>query len=178
MSKKYVVFDFETTGLCPVKAQVVEIGAIKFENGKKAGEFQVILRSAVKVEPEALEAHKLSDEFLKKNGKDPAREWNKFSEFIEDWDLIAHNGLAFDFQLLFNAFSRHKINVLGNQLIDTLPLSRSQLKTKTGKFKLAHLCEAYRIKNHQPHRAMGDVTALVKLLPQFEKTPTLTEMWN
>lgn len=179
MSKKYVVFDFETTGLSPLNAQVVEIGAIKFENEKRIGEFEVILKPTVKVEPKAIEAHKLTDEFLAKNGKDPSREWKKFSEFIEDFDLIAHNGLGFDFQFLFNAFASHKINVLDNQLIDTLPLSKGQLKTKTGFYKLEHLCDSYKIKNEQPHRAMGDVTALVKLLSLLEKKlPTLTEMWN
>lgn len=179
MSKNYVIIDFETTGLSPLKDEVVEIGALKFENGKKTDSFEALLKPTVKVHPKALEAHGLTDAFLKKNGEDPESQWTKLGKFIGSADLIAHNGVAFDFQFLFNALSRHNVPVKKNKLIDTLPLSRRNLKTPSGKYKLEHLCEAFSIGNEKAHRAMGDVTALSKIFTHIEKhTPKLEDMWN
>jgi DNA polymerase III epsilon subunit family exonuclease len=160
----YVALDFETTGLCPMRAEVVEIAAVKMQDGRLLDSFHTLLKPSVPVEEGALKQHGLSDAFLASNGNDPQDKWSEFFRFLGNSPLIAHNGLSFDFPFLYNAFSRHKIAHGENPLIDTLILPRQFLKTNTGRFNLHDLCTAAGIKNERAHRAMPDVEALAKLV--------------
>lgn len=179
MRNEYVVIDFETTGLNVFSSEVVEIGALKFKSGKLVEQFELLLKPGCAVEEEALAIHKLSDAHLAKHGKAPQFGWAKLHEFIGGLPLIAHNGLDFDFQFIFNAFSQFNLCHGRNALIDTLPLAQELLKTKTGKFNQNDICAAYSIKNAKSHRAMGDVSALVDILEiMFEKTSDLEKMWE
>lgn len=179
MKNNYVFLDFETTGLVPLRSEVVEIGAVRFEDGKRVATFETLLKPTIPVEEGALAVHKLSNEHLALHGKNPEGEWKKLREFIGEDPIIAHNGLAFDFQFVFNGFANHKIAIGQNRLIDTLNLARRHLSTKTGRFSMHDLCQAYAITNKKAHSAMGDVEAMIEIFAKIlEMTTDLTGMWE
>jgi len=89
-SSKYVILDFETTGLDPTSSEIIEIGAILVD-GLEAGErFHALLKPARPVPWTISQITGITNEMLE--GKPPLSEVAPaFLDFLRDYPIVAHN---------------------------------------------------------------------------------------
>ena len=124
---RQIVFDLETTGFKFSEGhRIVEIGAIELINGAITGRnFHTYVNPERDMPPDAQRVHGLSGEFLKDKPLfadevvAPA-----FRAFIDDAELIAHNGIGFDVPFLQAELKAARLPAMGNKIIDTLHLAR------------------------------------------------------
>lgn len=168
----YVVFDLETTGLYADRGDsIIEIGAVKMQNGKIIDEFNILVNPGVKLDSKIIEITGITDDML--IDKDSEEVCVKeFINWVGDLPMVAHNA-RFDISFINSAYRKYDLGVLKNSLIDTLGLSR-YLESNYKYHNLATLVERYNIEwdEDKHHRASYDAkgTALIfyKMLKKLE----------
>lgn len=121
----YIVFDLETSGLNHKSDDILEIGAIKYNNGSESGRFQTYVKTNKTIPARITEINGISNETVK--GAPPIRTALKeFVDFIGNYTLIAFNS---DFDMSFIQYNcQKKLNtIVENEVIDALPLARKYL---------------------------------------------------
>ena len=100
-----IILDFETTGLSPAYGdRAIEIGAVRLENGKVSKRFQSLMNPGMRINSFIESYTGISNAMLKK--APPCDEvMGEFSEFIGDYNLVAHNA-SFDKKFLDDEFHR------------------------------------------------------------------------
>lgn len=161
---RYVTFDLETTGFDTGSCGIVEIAAVRVEHGRIVAEFQELVKPPVPIEPGAQRQHGYSDADVA--GKPPFAEvWPRFTAFVGNDPMVAHNGLDFDVPVL-----RRMARELGDHrpihAYDTLPLARSLDKSSA---KLTSLAERFGIEVGRAHHALDDSRMLVGVFEELEK---------
>lgn len=121
-----ICFDTETTGLDPRDGhKVIEIACVELIDKVKSGNFyHVYINPRREIPAEATNIHGITDEFVKDKpifdhiAKD-------FLEFIGDAKLVAHNA-SFDIKFLNHELRAVGLNILTNEVVDSLQLARRQ----------------------------------------------------
>ena len=122
VSRNYVIFDVETTGLYPRRGdRIIEIGAVSIRDGIVNGEFYSMVRVERKITKGARQVHGITDDMLV-DGPLPEIVYPRFQAFIRESVLIAHNA-RFDIAFLRAEFHRLGLG-LANRHICTLEMSR------------------------------------------------------
>lgn len=153
----YIILDLETTDSDPATCGIVEIAAVKVENGKIAAEYQTLVKPEVRISPKAQQVHQITPQMVH-NQRSISQVWPELKSFIGDSLIIAHNGYSFDFPIL-DRFSRQiEGQKLRNTRLDTLPLARMLYPNQ--KNSVDALMERYGLKAGQRHRALDDVVVL------------------
>ncbi len=168
----YIVFDLETTGLSAREGDsIIEIGAVKLENGEITDKFDELIDPGKKLDPKISEITNITDDMLK--GKPSEKEMvMKFMNWCGNLPLVAHNA-RFDLSFLEMAFLKYDLGRVKNTVIDTLGLSR-YLESHERYHNLATLVKRYNIvwDEDKHHRADYDSegTALIfyKMLKKLE----------
>jgi DNA polymerase-3 subunit alpha (Gram-positive type) len=147
-----VVFDFETTGLDSMRDRIIEIGAIKYENGKKVAELGTLIKPDIPLPETASKITGITEDMLV--GQPSIEEvLPGFLQFIEDSILVAHNA-EFDMSFLKGACQR-----MGYQIewpcFCTLKLSRQLLPDLESK-NLDTLAKHFDLTFMARHRSIGD----------------------
>lgn len=167
----YVCIDLETTGLNPKTDRIIEIGAVKVENGVITDVFETFVSPGRTLEEYVVQLTGIKDEDLE-GAPDIKEVLPQFLEFAGDKILLGHSVL-FDFSFVKKAAVNQKLN-FEREGIDTLKISRKYL-TGLESRSLGFLCEYYQIP-HQAHRALEDAKATVmlyeKLTQQFLSSET------
>lgn len=155
-----VILDTETTGLkAGLGHRVVEIGAVRWENGQVVGEFEQLLNPQRKMESQASEVTQIFDQDL---AEAPvfADIQASFLAFIEGAVLVAHNA-EFDAgfistELFISGYATEpqKIPLL-NPWLCTWQLARNQFHF--GSNSLANVTRALNVPPMRAHRALNDV---------------------
>lgn len=155
---KYVVFDIETTGLDTRYDRIVEIGAVKVEDGEVIGEFSMLMNPGVNIPPSVTAINNITNEMVADQPL-PGVVLYKFHEFIKDVDyLVGHNAKRFDYPFLESEFDRHFVKYDPFKIKDTVFVGRSNLRGLRS-YSLAALCRVFNIKNEDAHRALSDAYA-------------------
>lgn len=91
-SLTYVVFDTETTGLDPVKDDVVQIGAVRVVNGRivEGERFDMLVNPGRPIPPASTRVHGISDDMVA-GAADLETATRAFHHFCRDAVLVAHN---------------------------------------------------------------------------------------
>ena len=120
---RYVTFDLETTGADTRRCEIVEIGAVRVENGEPVREFHTLVKPRMPIEPGAQRQHGYSDADVA-DAPSFAEVWPLFRDFVGKDPLVAHNGQEFDVPVL-----RRMAAAIGNvrpiNAYDTLPVAKS-----------------------------------------------------
>lgn len=171
----YICIDLETTGLNPKRDKIIEIGAVKVENGEITDRFSTFVQPGRKLEERIVELTGIRDEDLQ--GAPVIEEiLPKLLDFMGDLPLLGHS-ILFDYSFVKRACVNQKI-AFEKTAIDTLKISRKYLAELEHR-SLDYLCEYYQIP-HKAHRALADAEATVALydilLEKFydEKEPLFT----
>lgn len=160
----YVVFDLETTGLNGATDEIVEIGAVKIENGIMTQSFCTLVKPKNPIPPEATKVNGITDELV---ADAPSIEdvLGDFYKFCHNSVLVAYNA-EFDMNFLYNYGKKHNYK-FDNKVLDVYALVKSK-KLPTKNNKLGSVIAHYGIKNNSAHRALGDAIATAKLFSKVK----------
>ena len=187
-TENYTVWDLETTGLDPHNDHIVEVAAIRIENGQIVETYQAILNHQISIPEEASKIHGITTELCEKEGIDPQIALESLIDIILASPMcVTHNGTRFDARFLVSEYSRlgHKNDELSKKLVsmhvDTAALYKAKklgMKLDESRDLAAFMADAldqkvYGLKynvgaccddlgidrsNITQHRALGDVT--------------------
>ena len=155
---KYVVFDIETTGLDTRNDRIIEIGAVKVEDGKVIEEFESLINPMISIPPQVSAINNIFD-YMVQDADLPGVVLTRFHQFIKDVDyLVGHNAKRFDYPFLESEFDRNFIRFEPFKVKDTVWVARSKIKGLRS-YSLSALCNVFNIQNINAHRALSDVYA-------------------
>ncbi len=165
LSDSYVVFDIETTGFSSSRNRIIEIGAVKVENGTIADKFSTFVNPDV---PIPFEIEKLTG--INDNMVLPYPKINeilpRFLEFCGNSVLVAHNA-AFD--VSFIAYNAARLNLAFEPtVIDTVALARLLLPN-LNRYKLDTVAKALGVSLENHHRAVDDAGCTAEIFVAFVK---------
>ena len=155
----FVAVDTETTGLDFDLCNIIEIGAVKVNDGQIVDSFKTLIKVDEKLPPFIVHLTGITDEMLA-DAPSLNEVMTDFDAFVGDSILLAHNA-SFDMNFLYTAYERALGKPLRNDYVDTLRVARRalpQLQHRT----LPDLCEAFEVVNEGEHRAYSDALATVQ----------------
>ena len=150
----YVVFDLETTGTYPSFDKVIEISAIKVVGGVVDSEFSTLVNPEREIPSEASMVNGITDDMVE-NSPTFDVALKDFLEFAGDAVLVGHNIRNFDLKFLYRDAMKYWGMTVGNDYVDTLPLSNKYLP-ELDHHTLQDLAAHYNIPIEDAHRALGD----------------------
>jgi DNA polymerase III subunit epsilon len=156
----YVAFDTETSGAYPLAADIVEIGLLKYQDGKVIDEYQTLLKPKKPMTDFIIGIHGITNEMV----ADAPLIEDKILEiknFIGDSVLLAHHA-PFDLGFLVAEFEKYKITLPDSPLLCTSLLSR-KLINESPNHKLQTLIPILNLPAGQAHRALDDARACLYL---------------
>jgi DNA helicase-2/ATP-dependent DNA helicase PcrA len=157
-----VVFDLETTGLNRALDEIVEVAATRCGRDGAIESFHAFLRPTRPV-GDSERIHHFSDEFLARNGRDPAQALEEFRTFCGDSALCGHNVFAFDLPMLVAQMNRLDMHPLASSAVfDTLDLTRRLYRLP--RYALSQIAKSLQLKTIPSHKADDDVATTVELL--------------
>ena len=166
MFKDYVVFDLETTGKNPDTCGIVEIAAIRVENGEIVETFQSLVNPGMPIEKEAQKVHHISQADIEQSPKTKDI-WADFIKFIGQDLLIAHNGYGFDFKIIDQVSKELGYPRFTNIRYDSLILARNLFPGKQN--SIDALADRYKLDAGTRHRALDDVKVLHEIFQNLIK---------
>lgn len=157
---RFIAFDLETTGTVPGVDQIVEIGAVRFNNGQVDAVFSTLIDPKIPIPPGASAVNGISDDMVRgKPTVDTVLE--SLSEFCGADPMVAHNA-PFDAQFLLSDFKKHEFGTPSGIILDTLPIAR-KIFPGLANYKLGTLVQHLKIPASGFHRAEEDATYAGKL---------------
>ena len=154
----YVVFDVETTGLDPLKEEIIEIGACKVVNGRIDETFATFVKPSKHIPKEITELTGIDDSMVE-NAPTINYVMPDFYKFCDGATLVAHN-IAFDISFIHNISKKLSYN-FDHQNMDTMLIARQKLPGLKN-YKLGTIVEKLNIVLDNAHRAINDATATAK----------------
>ena len=165
LTGRYVVFDIETTGFSANNDIIIEIGAVRFENGEETGRFSEFVNPERPI-PYKIEKLTSINDAMVAGAETIEKILPRFMDFCSGAVLVAHNA---DFD---TGFIRHNCAVQGLPFdftyVDTLALARSFL-TGLKNYKLDTVVEAMGCTIGHHHRAVDDAAATADVFMEFVK---------
>lgn len=114
--ENYVIVDTETTGLSPRYDDIIEIGAIKIQNGIIINEFQTYCKPLNNIKNS--EIHNITNEMVE-NYKYSKYYMNDFLKFIENFPVLIYNA-DFDTKMINVQLDKN----IENKVVDVLKLAK------------------------------------------------------
>lgn len=164
--ERYVVLDFETTGLSPSKDEIIEMAAIRVVNSKVTDTFSQLVKPSKEIPYKVSDITGITNDMLR-DAPSINRVLPHFLEFIGNDVLVGHNIIDFDSQFLAIACIRFGL-ALNNRIVDTLLLAKNAIPSLKN-HKLNTVCDFYKIKNKNAHRALSDCEATYKIYEKISK---------
>ncbi len=163
----FVAFDIETTGLSPTLDRIIELGAVKFQNGEVVDTFQELISPGIPLPPQSVEIHGITEDMLV--GKPDIRVvLPRFLEFAQGTILLAHNA-EFDVNFILRSMASHGLGSdLPHKIVDTLPMSKQAFPERKS-YKLQNLARDLEIETGSAHRAKDDARVCQELFLQCLK---------
>lgn len=158
----YCVVDVETTGLSPDWDSIIEIGAIKFADGREVGRYQTLVQpdyaygDGVYIDEFITELTGITNEMLADAPK-ASEVVGGFADFLGN-DVIVGYNVNFDINFLYDCFMKNLGHPLTNDFIDGMRMAR-KLYPEMAHHRLRDMTERYGIMNDDAHRALADVEA-------------------
>lgn len=149
----YIVVDLETTGLSPKWDSIIEIGAVKVQNGELIEVYQQLINPGFLIDSFISNLTGITNEMLK---KEPplGRVLPDFNEFVQNNIVIGHN-VNFDVNFLYDNFSTCLEKPFSNGFIDTMRIAR-KLFPELEHFRLIDVVKKLGIEEGDFHRALSD----------------------
>lgn len=163
---KYVVIDIETTGFSPTYDSIIELGAIKIENGEIIDTFHSLIKPNTQVNSFISSLTGISNKMLESAPTihEPLRQ---FIEFVSDEIVVGHN-VHFDANFIYDNTLREFDVFFKNDLIDTMRISK-KLLPELEHHQLYELINYFKIKYQEIHRAKSDCFYTYKVFEELKK---------
>lgn len=177
--KNFVVIDTETTGLDAAHCEIIDVGAVRFRDGKPKEIFSMLLKPHSAIPPVITSINHITDEMVA--GQPYFQDIIPQLEDFIGSDAIVGQNIKFDLGFLVNygltfrpdtrfydtmLIGRDKL--LGHYSSKYDSVTRKWIKTENTEYdvenhKLATLCDYYGIELIDAHRAESDALATGKL---------------
>lgn len=150
---RFVAFDLETTGFLPGVDQIVEIGAVRYNNGSPEATFVTLIDPRRSIPEGASRVSGITDDMVAgKPTIDSVLE--PFAEFCGDAILVAHNA-PFDYQFLTSDIQKHETLAPTGIVLDTCAIARKVFPGLLN-YKLGTVVQHLKIQSTGFHRAGED----------------------
>ncbi len=159
----YVVFDLETTGFSAIQDKIIEIGAVKVENGAITDTYSTFVNPKVPIPFRITQLTSITDSMVM-DAPDIETVLPQFLAFVKDAVLVAHNA-SFDVGFL-EQNCRYQDIVPDFTSVDTVSLARILLPSLS-KFKLNVVAKALNIAQEHHHRAVDDARVTAEIFVKF-----------
>jgi len=160
MLPSYVMLDLETTGGNPVSDRIIEIAAVRVEEGREVARWSTLVNPGRWVSPFIASLTGIDNAMVADAPRFEAVA-PRLLELLDGAVLVAHN-VRFDHGFLKNAFGRMDIDLRVRQLC-TVRLSRKLYPQHKG-HGLDAILRRHGLHSTARHRAMGDVDAVLDFL--------------
>lgn len=175
----FVVFDIETTGLNKESCKIIEIGAVKIQNGEIIDRWSTFVNPKTKIPSEITDLTSITDSMVR-DVSAFEEQIDDFLEFCDGCVMVAHNA-NFDM-----GFMKEEAAGCGRNFdlpyLDTMILARCMYK-QLPNHKLDTLCKHLNVILAHHHRAVDDAEAtaqaFVKMLAELrQKGKTELKAYN
>lgn len=177
--KNFVAMDTETTGLDATQCEVIDVGAVRFRDGKPVESFSILLKPHAPIPALITEINHITDEMVE--GQPYFAEIVAQLEAFVGSDAVVGQNLCFDLGFLVNYGMEFPE---GTRFYDTMLIGREKLrghftskydpasgkwtKTENAEYdienhKLGTLCDYFGVELIDAHRAENDALATGKL---------------
>ena len=171
LQSSFVVFDLETTGFSPTRNRIIEIGAVKVEEGKITDRFSTFVNPEVPIPLRITEDTSIDDSMV----ADAPRIDTilpEFLEFCRGCVLVAHNA-DFDYGFICKKGAEQGLDTKFT-VVDTVGIARV-LFPHLARYTLDNVAKVLKISLINHHRAVEDAEATAEI---FEKMIPLLEKQN
>lgn len=158
-----VVFDLETTGFSPIKNRIIEIGAVKIEQGKIVDRFSSFVNPDVPIPFEIENLTHINDSMVLGAPMIDVV-LPEFLEFCGDAVVVAHNA-SFDVSFIKQNAKEQGLT-FNPTVLDTVSLARVLLPN-LNRFKLDTVAKELKITLASHHRAVDDAGATSEIFLRF-----------
>jgi len=159
----YVVFDLETTGFSPETNRIIEIGAVKVQNGKIVDKFSTFVNPQVPI-PFRIEQLTSINDSMVIDSPVIADILPEFMKFCEGCVMVAHNA---DFDMSFIKKNCQRLDIpCKPTIVDTVALARVLLPN-LNRFKLDTVAKALGVSLENHHRAVDDAGCTAEIFVKF-----------
>ena len=159
----YVVFDIETTGFSAENDRIIEIGAVRVEQGEITDKFSVFVNPQTPIPFEIEKLTGINDEMVM---NEPTIEeiLPKFLDFCKGAVMVAHNA-GFDMSFIRKNSERQGLPCEFT-VVDTVALARILLP-QLNRFKLDTVAKALNVSLENHHRAVDDAGCTAEIFVKF-----------
>ena len=159
----FVVFDLETTGFSPVQDRIIEIGAVRIENGRIAARYSKFVNPQIPI-PFRIEQLTSINDSMVQDEETIETILPEFLQFCDGAALVGHN-VFFDISFIEENCDRLGI-AHDFTYADTVTLARAMLPNLS-RFKLDNVAKALNIPLGHHHRAVDDAECTAGIFLKF-----------
>jgi len=159
LTGNYVVFDLETTGIGAKSNQIIEIGAVKVEDGKIGETFSTFVNPLRPIPYPVQQLTGIDDSMVSDAGT-IQEILPEFIQFCKDCVMVAHNA-SFDIGFIEQKAKEQGISV-DYTVIDTVSVARALLPDLK-RYKLDTVAKRLGVSLENHHRAVDDATATAEI---------------
>ncbi len=171
---KYVVFDIETTGFSPVSDRIIEIGAVKVEDGKITDRFSVFVNPQKPIPYKIEDLTGINDSMVA-DARVIEEILPEFLEFCEGAVMVAHNA---DFDMSFIRENSARMDIPCEfTYVDTVALAKALVPVLKN-YKLDTVAKALGVSLLNHHRAVDDAGATAEIFVKLIKKLSDREIDN
>jgi DNA polymerase-3 subunit epsilon len=163
--QRYCVIDIETNGSKPDSAQVIEIGALMWQNGTIVGRYETFVECTFLPEYISKITGITHDDL--KDAPSHKEALTGLRHFMQDAIFVAHNA-KFDYGFLNASFERFGLGAIGNPTLCTIDLAQRTFESE--RYGLAYLIEFLQIETATHHRAYSDALCASKVMEKSLET--------
>ena len=161
-----VIFDTETTGLDVLSDDVVQIAAIRVQQGKVVASLNLFIETSKPIPPMLGDVvNPLVEEYGRHPHLSAAYALQRFCDFAKGAAIMGHNA-TYDYQIMEHNMQRYaphlSMSTLWPTYLDTLKLARL-LHPRQPSYKLRDLLVELRLEGHNSHLADDDIMATLSL---------------
>ncbi|WP_300692215.1 MULTISPECIES: 3'-5' exonuclease [Helicobacter] len=157
-SESFCIIDIETNGHNPLIHRPIEIGAIKFHNGKIIETFESLI--FCEEIPEYITKITGINAQMLSNAPKITKVLESFKLFLGDSIFVAHN-VNFDYNFLSQSLAHYGFGYLYNTKLCTIALAKKTLQAP--RYSLGFLNEFLNIHHQNLHRAFQDTKTTLEV---------------
>jgi len=155
----FCIVDIETTAGNARDGQIIEIGAVKYKNGKIIEKYDSLVNTR-EIPYKIQELTGITPE-MTHNAPNLKTVLEEFKIFLEDDVFVAH-AISFDYKFISDSLKKYDLGELCNRRLCTIELSKRVIECE--RYGLKYLKEYLNIEVDNHHRAYSDALSTQKIL--------------
>ena len=167
MSNDYVIIDVETTGVSVQTDALIELAALRIQNGKVMEEFSQLIQCDRLIPMEIQKLTGITNELLQVEGKSLEETLYKFIDFIGNNRLVGHK-ISFDYSFIQASCRQVGITMSSHACTDTYTLAKRKVDDIEN-FKLTTLAQKFGWDTTGAHRALTDCYLTLNLYTKLSE---------